>query len=45
MDITLYMTIIEEDAKSTDQAIASTQGGNTSPKEDDVSLDYKEKQL
>jgi hypothetical protein len=45
MDITLYMTIIDEDSKACTPAKAKSQGESTSPNEDDVSLDYKEKQL
>ena len=45
MDITLYMTIIDEDTKASSPAKAKSQGESTSPNEDDVSLDYKEKQL
>jgi hypothetical protein len=41
MDITLYMTIIEEDSNATAEANAKTQREITPPNEDDVSLDNK----
>jgi hypothetical protein len=44
MDITLYMTIIEEDSKA-NAAPNEAPGGETSSKENDVSLDNKEKEL
>jgi hypothetical protein len=45
MDITLFMTIIDEDSKPGPSADDKMLGEKSSSKEDDVSLDNEGKQL